>query len=65
MIKYENECVGCHSELGCLGRSCPYINVPHLFCDRCENEVEELKEYSGEQVCIDCLLKEFTSVVVE
>ena len=31
MIKYENECVGCPPERGCLGSSCPYMNVPRLY----------------------------------
>ena len=28
MIKYEDECVGCPPERGCLGSVCPNRNVP-------------------------------------
>ena len=59
MITYEDECVGCPTEMGCMGSACPYRNVPHLYCDKCEEEVEKLYKYDGEEICEDCLLKEF------
>ena len=59
MITYEDECVGCPTELGCMGSACPYKNVPHLYCDKCEDEVEKLYKYGGQEICEDCLLKEF------
>ena len=65
MIKYENECVGCPPERGCLGSSCPYINVPRLYCDVCGEEDEELYEYDDEQLCADCLRKKFKLITVE
>ena len=40
MIKYENDCVGCPPEIGCLGSSCPNRNVPHTYCDRCSDEAQ-------------------------
>ena len=49
MKRIENECVNCG--LPCLGNSCPYKNVVHFYCDRC-----------GEEICQDCLLKEFEVV---
>lgn len=57
MIVYENECVGCPTEMGCMGRACPYTNVPHFYCDGCENEAEEFYEYEGEYFCKDCFLE--------
>lgn len=62
MITYEDECVGCHTELGCMGSACPYWNVKHLYCDKCEDDVEKLYKYGGEEICEDCLLKEFEVV---
>ena len=52
MVKYENECVGCPPELGCLGSACPNRNVPHLYCDKCGEEVDEFYE---DELCIDCV----------
>jgi hypothetical protein len=54
MISLEDECVGCPAELGCLGNSCPYKNVPRFYCDGCGNEAK-LYWYDGEQLCIDCI----------
>ena len=58
MIKYENDCVGCPPEIGCLGSTCPYVNVPHCYCDNCQGEFDELYNYNGEQWCEDCILKD-------
>ena len=44
MIKYEDECVGCPPEMGCLGDSCPNRDVKHLYCDKCKADCEELCE---------------------
>ena len=59
MITYEDECVGCPTELGCIGSACPYRNVPHLYCDKCKYDVEKLYKYDGQELCEECLLKEF------
>jgi hypothetical protein len=60
MIQYENDCVDCG--LPCLGDSCPYRNVPHLYCDECKCEADKLREYEGEQLCEECLLEKFKEV---
>lgn len=57
MITYENECVGCPTEMGCMGSSCPNRNVKHLICDECQDDVDELYNYDGQQLCEYCLLK--------
>lgn len=54
MIRVEDECVGCPPEMGCLGSSCPYKNVPRFYCDKCGFE-EDLYWYDNEQLCIDCI----------
>lgn len=59
MITYEDECVGCPTEMGCMGSACHYRNVPHLYCDKCDKEVEKLYKYDGQEICEECLLKEF------
>ena len=66
MIKYENECCGCATEsYPCLGSSCKFRHVPHFYCDVCGDDVEELYNYGGEQLCIDCLLDNFEKVKLE
>lgn len=66
-IRYENQCVGCPHERGCLGEACRYRNVPVLVCDECGDECEEgeLRECDGEEICMACLLKRFPAVEVE
>ena len=61
MKKIENECVGCPKEMGCLGDSCSYRNVIRYYCDRCGDETV-LYNYYGEEICKDCLLKDFEVV---
>lgn len=62
MITYENECCGCACSVPaypCMGDSCTNRNAPHLYCDKCEEEVEKLYKYGGEELCEKCLLAEF------
>ena len=59
MITYEDECVGCPTEIGCLGSACTNRNVKHLYCDKCKYDVEKLYKYDGQEICEECLLKEF------
>lgn len=48
MVKYKGECYGCATKAyPCLGNRCPNINVKHLYCDDCKEEVEELYEFDG------------------
>ena len=60
MIYYTNECVNCG--LPCIFKACPYYEVKHFKCDRCGDEDITLYNYDGEQICKDCLLKEFEIV---
>lgn len=61
MIQMENECVGCPTEMGCLGSSCPYNNVPHYYCDDCGEE-EQLYHFEEEHLCIECIKKRLQEV---
>lgn len=41
MIKYENHCCDCATPgYPCLGKNCPYIDVPVYYCDICNNETD-------------------------
>ena len=55
MVTYEDECVGCSSEMGCLGSVCPNRNVKHYYCDKCGDEFEKIYYHNGDQLCIDCI----------
>lgn len=64
MIKYENECVGCPKEMGCMGDACPNRNVPHYYCDECGEEIVEGLSYrdyyttdGSDHLCKDCFNK--------
>ena len=58
MIQYEDECVGCPPEIGCLGSGCPKKNVPHFFCDDCKDEIDpdDLYDVDGDMLCRECAL---------
>lgn len=57
MIRYESQCVNCG--FPCRYEACPNYKVRILECDRCKDEVEKLYDYDGEEICEECLLKEF------
>ena len=61
MIIFEDECVNCPPEMGCLGDSCPNKRVPHYICDKCDEE-DTLYEFEGRQLCADCVLNELEEV---
>lgn len=65
MTKYENECVGCHAEIGCLGSSCPNRNVPHFFCDECGDEADKLyNDGYGSELCKECAVKAMNQIIL-
>ena len=59
-IKQTN-CNGCPECIGC-GRK--YEEWTYYECDRC-GSLEQLYRYEGEEICADCLLKEFEEVDME
>lgn len=63
MIRIENDCVDCG--MPCLGNVCQYRNVPHIYCDNCGDECDEVYDVGGEQLCEDCLLKAFEKITPE
>ena len=65
-IRYEDECCGCAVPgYPCMGDACPNRNVPHLECDECHEEVDDLYETKNGQLCEECVLKMFEKVVVD
>ena len=51
MIKVVNNCVGC--AMGCI--HCGKEHEIEYICDECGDEADELYEYYGEQLCLECL----------
>ena len=54
MVRFEDECVGCPPEMGCLGSCCPNRNVRRLYCDKCEQEITKMYVIDGDEFCKDC-----------
>lgn len=63
-VKFENECVGCPKEMGCMGDSCPNRNVKHLYCDICGADVGTLYYEGNYELCEECLLKTFDKITL-
>lgn len=55
MIRFENQCLGCE-DLGmhCLGAACGRRRVEVHYCDRCGEELGDIYEVDGEELCGDC-----------
>lgn len=63
MTWYENECVSCAVPgYPCMGSACLNRNVKHVACDECGEEDENIYEYEGEELCIDCIEGKLTRV---
>ena len=55
MIKYVSGCVGCGKP--CIGSACRFHTEMVRVCDLCGDEVEDLYDDDGEQLCESCLLQ--------
>ena len=71
-IRYEDECVDCPPELGCLGSACPNRNVPYYICDMCEEELDDEDVYIDKygvmvkvngHICRSCLQDHFIKLI--
>ena len=60
MIKVELVCVDCG--LPCLYQSCPYYRVVRYICDCCDDEVDNLYYFDGQELCIDCVERKLERV---
>lgn len=60
MIRIENRCIDCAADAyPCMGDACPRRNVEVHYCDRCEEELEEIFYVDGEELCEECLKEKF------
>lgn len=61
MVVYNDLCVGCPAELGCLGRSCPYLDVPETICDICGEHAMYMLD--GDDYCEQCAYNYLMDIV--
>lgn len=57
MVKTESGCVNCG--LPCIGKACPYHTVEIHYCDECDEELDDIYEVDGDELCEYCLKKRF------
>lgn len=56
MVMIKSECCDCATgAYPCIGKYCPLQNQKVYICDKCKEEVDELYELDGQQLCIDCI----------
>ena len=60
MVKYEDYCYGCATPgYPCRGSECPLRRVEVHYCDYCGDEVGEIYDVDGEELCEECLKEKF------
>lgn len=56
MVKIQDDCVDCATgTYPCLGKTCPYVNVTHYYCDSCGDDVDVLWNTDDGELCLNCL----------
>lgn len=54
-VRYEDLCVGCPPELGCMGSACQNRNVGITVCDKCGDDIVwDSHNEDGEDLCDSC-----------
>lgn len=63
MKRIENACLDC-TGMGkpCMGSTCPQREAVIYECDECHEEVDELYELDGEELCKYCVLDRLEKV---
>ena len=60
MKKIENHCCDCATDgYPCLGSLCSRRNVEVHYCDQCKEEIEEIYDVDGKELCEECLKEMF------
>lgn len=56
MLRIEDQCIGCASPGNpCLGARCPRRNTKVYYCNKCGEELDDIYEVDGEDLCEECL----------
>lgn len=60
MKRIEDHCCDCAVPgYPCQGPRCPRRNVEVHYCDKCGEELDEIYEVDGEELCEECLKDKF------
>ena len=60
MKRIENHCVGCATDnYPCLGSACSKRHVTVYYCDKCDEEIEDVYDVDGKDLCEECLKEMF------
>ena len=63
MLVIENDCCSCATgSYPCTGA---HKRVPHLYCDRCNDEVDVVYDVVGGDICEECLKEMFEKKTFE
>lgn len=55
MIKFENRCCDCAvAGYPCRGSACPLRCVEVHYCDKCNEELDDIYELDGDELCEYC-----------
>ena len=56
MTRIENHCCDCAVPgYPCRGSACPLTRVEVHYCDHCDEEIDEIYDVDGEELCEECL----------
>ena len=56
MVKIENHCCNCATPgYPCQGALCPLTRVEVHYCDECGDELDEIYDVEGKELCEYCL----------
>lgn len=56
MKKIENHCCDCAVDgYPCLGNACSLRHFEVYYCDRCKDEILDIFDVYGEELCEECL----------
>lgn len=56
MTRIENQCCDCAVPgYPCRGSACPLTRVEVHYCDHCDEEIDEIYDVDGEELCEECL----------
>ena len=60
MVKRENRCCDCAVPgYPCRGSACPLVDIEVYYCDKCGDELDEIYDVDGEELCEYCLKEMF------
>lgn len=60
MKRVENHCCDCATgSYPCIGNACPRRQVEVHYCDLCNDELDEIYDVDGEELCEECLKEMF------